>query len=164
MMDKETKEDIILIVIKCDLDQLKKVLDPIVIDDVIDDVLVVASRYGFVHIVKYAIESGATKKDMALRASAYKGHIETMTYLVSVGACDFDGALDSIGVDCTKTVEFLINHGATKFDGVFRYAVIQNHKKVIIYLIDHGYCKVENAYELIIKQEYQSLFRFLKTM
>ncbi len=120
--------------------------------------LILAARYGYLEIVKYLAENGATPGDVgilladihadydyALRLAAENGHLEVVKYLVDNGAnlnADDDYALRLAALNgYLEVVKYLVENGAhigAQDDNALKSAVFNGHLEVVKYLVVNG--------------------------
>jgi len=101
-----------------------------------EEMLILASRFGNLEIVKYLFEQGIeTYKNMALIASSSNGYLEITKFLVEKGAeISYDNEQPlccAIYSHHKKITEYLINNGAKITKDAIRIAFRQNDFEII---------------------------------
>jgi len=82
--------------------------------------------------------------NMRLRLAASQGKIEVVKFLIDKGATDFDGALRE-AAESTDIVELLINKGVTDLDAILRKAAGFGKLYIVKDLLDKGATDLDGA-------------------
>lgn len=122
------------------LNFLKYIYDKHLHNDSLDTVAYMASKYGYLDIVKFLIDCGINNIDTIFEEACYSGNIELIKFLISLGIKNLNNALIRASYAKNKDIiKFLISHGANNLNDALtiicrQYDVLD----LVDYLIKNG--------------------------
>lgn len=121
-----------------------------------------AASGGYIEILQYLIDYGATDFSGSLFQAARSGHFDSVYFLISRGGTDFNEALS--GAACGghfHIICYLIEKGANDFNHALKGAASSGHINIVNYFINIGATDLNNALKEAAKRGHLNVVKFL---
>lgn len=115
----------------------------------------VAVEYGYLDIVKYAVEMGADDYNSMTEIAASNGHMDIIKYLATISDLDWDNVALSMAASTNTTLDniiYAIQHGATNVEDILYAAAENGYVDIVKYIIP--LCDEYDKEKLISYAEY----------